>query len=94
MKKHAFDPLSFVAGAIFLIIAVAAVLETNVDYRLSKWALPASVLVLGVGLLAASFRGMRKDSGQEAEDLRPQTSDLRPEADDHGPGADGDTLVG
>jgi hypothetical protein len=80
MKKHTFDPLSFVAGAIFLMIAAAAVLNTNLDYELSGWVLPASVLVLGVGLLAASLRGIK------AEDHRPQTTDDRPEVD-------GDTLV-
>jgi hypothetical protein len=80
MKKHTFDPLSFVAGAIFLMISAAAVLNTDLDYELSGWVLPASVLVLGVGLLAASLRGMK------SEDLGPQTSDLRPEAEE-------DTLV-
>ena len=61
MKKHTFDPLSFVAGVIFLMISAAAVLKTDLDYELSGWILPASVLVLGVGLLAASLRGMRSD---------------------------------
>jgi hypothetical protein len=59
MKKHTFDPLSFVAGVIFLMIAAAPVLNRGLDYELSGWALPASVLVLGVGLLAASLRGIR-----------------------------------
>ncbi len=80
MKKHAFDPLSFIAGALFLMIAGASVLTTDLDYRLADWVFPASVLVLGVGLLAASFRGMR--SGDDGS----RTTDHRSEAED-------DTLV-
>ena len=72
MKKHAFDPLSFFAGTIFLMIAVASVIDTDIDIRLSEWLLPASALVLGVGLLVASLRGVRRgrdgaDSEAEAE---------------------------
>jgi hypothetical protein len=72
MKKHTFDPLSFIAGALFLIIATTSVFTADLDYQLSEWVFPASVLVLGVGLLAASLRGM----GQK-------TTDHRPEAEDH-----------
>jgi len=74
MKKHAFDPLSFVFGIIFLMIAVASLFTTDLDYRLSDWVLPASVLVLGIGLLAASFRGV-KSNGQETTEDRQQTTD-------------------
>lgn len=75
MKKHAFDPLSFFAGAMFLIIAVASVIDTDVDIRLSEWLLPVSALVLGIGLLVASLRGVRRgndgadpETGAEAEE--------------------------
>jgi len=74
MKKHAFDPLSFVFGIIFLTIAAASLFTTDLDYRLSDWVLPASVLVLGIGLLAASFRGV-KSNGQETTEDRQQTTD-------------------
>ncbi len=70
MKKHTFDPLSFIAGAIFLVIAAGSIFSTDIDYRLSEWVLPASVMVLGVGLLAASFRGMRKgDDGSRKSEV-------------------------
>jgi hypothetical protein len=89
MKKHTFDPLSFIAGAIFLLIAGGSVLNTDLDYRLSEWFLPASILVLGVGLLVGSLRGMRsKDSGQKTKDDRPQTTDTGQEAE-----SAGDTIV-
>jgi hypothetical protein len=84
MKKHNFDLLSFLAGAIFLMIAAASVLNTDLDYELSGWVLPAAVLVLGIGLLAASLRGMRtaEDNGRE-EDNGLRTTDDGPElADD------------
>jgi hypothetical protein len=89
MKKHNFDLFSFLAGAIFLMIATASVLNTDLHYELSGWVLPASVLVLGVGLLAASLRGMRnvEDNGPDSEE------DHRPQTTDHGPELADDSLV-
>lgn len=87
MKKHTFDPLSFTFGVIFLMIAVASLITTDLDYRLSDWVLPASVLVLGVGLLAASLRGIKggEDGSQESE-----VGNLQSEV---GAESDQDTLV-
>jgi len=82
MKKHAFDPLSFVFGIIFLMIAAASLFTTDLDYRLSDWVLPASVLVLGIGLLAASFRGV-KSNGQETTEDRQQTTEDRQQTTDN-----------
>ena len=73
MKKHAFDPLSFFAGSIFLMIAVASVIDTDVDIRLSEWLLPASALVLGVGLLVASLRGVRR--GKDGTELEAEVEE-------------------
>ena len=102
MKKHNFDPLSFIAGAILLAIAAGSLVTTDLDYQLSDWILPASVLVLGIGLLAASLRGLRaRDNGQETTDDRRQTTEGGPESEeddgprttDHGSEASEDTLV-
>ena len=82
MKKHTFDPLSFFAGSIFLMIAVASVIDTDVDIRLSEWLLPASALVLGVGLLVASLRGVRRStngSDSAPDDDGSRTTDDGPE---------------
>ena len=88
MKKHTFDPLSFIAGAILLVIAGGSLVNTNLDYRLEEWVLPASVLVLGIGLLAASIRGLT------ARDNGPQTTDNRQQTTDDGTDPEDDALVG
>ena len=87
MKKHNFDPLSFIAGAILLAIAGGSLVTTDLNFQLSDWVLPASVLVLGIGLLAASLRGLRaKDNGPQTTDDRQQTTDGGPDSEeDDGP---------
>ena len=91
MKKHAFDPLSFVFGIIFLMIAAGSLFTTDLDYRLSDWVLPASVLVLGVGLLAASFRGVKSKApeDQKSDDHGPEVQN----PENHESESESDTLV-
>lgn len=57
MKQHSFDPLSFLFGVFFLLMAGAAVFRQDIDWNVGIWVLPAVVLVLGIGLLASSLRG-------------------------------------
>ena len=57
MKQHSFDPLSFLFGVFFLLMAGAAVFRQDIDWNVGIWVLPAAVLVLGIGLLASSLRG-------------------------------------
>jgi hypothetical protein len=67
MKRHSFDPISFAAGFIFLLIAGAFAFSTDVDLRLDAWLIPVSLLVLGIGVVAASLRGFnRTDEAQGA----------------------------
>lgn len=56
MKRHAFDPLSFVFGVIFVAMAAAAAVNDQVDWNLGPWVLPAAILMLGIGLLASALR--------------------------------------
>jgi cytochrome c-type biogenesis protein CcmH/NrfF len=56
MKRHSFDPLSFVFGAFFVVMAAAAAFRDEIDWTVGLWVLPASILVLGIGLLASSLR--------------------------------------
>jgi hypothetical protein len=65
MKRHSFDPISFAAGFIFLLIAGAFAFSTDVDLRLDAWLIPASVLVLGIGLLVASVRSVKRPTTVE-----------------------------
>ena len=56
MKRHAFDPLSFVFGVVFLLMAGAAAFRADIDWNVGVWVLPAAVLVVGIGLLVSSLR--------------------------------------
>lgn len=57
MKRHRFDPLSFVFGVVFVLMALAATFRDQIDWDLGVWMFPAAVLVLGIGLLASGLRG-------------------------------------
>jgi len=58
MNQHPFNPWSFVAGALFLLLAVggAAVTADAVDPRDLFVAAPVALIVLGLGGLAMTFR--------------------------------------
>ncbi len=56
MKRHSFDPLSFLFGVFFVVLAGLAVWREEIDWNVGIWILPAAVLVLGVGLLVSSLR--------------------------------------
>ena len=60
MKPHRFDPLSFVFGVVFILMALAATFRDQIDWDLGVWMFPAAVLVLGIGLLASGLRGTRE----------------------------------
>jgi hypothetical protein len=66
MRRHGFDPLSFVFGAIFLLMAAGAVWNDQIEWDLGLWLLPAAVLVLGIGLLASALRGTTHDEATAA----------------------------
>ena len=65
MKRHAFDPLSFVFGVVFLLMAGAAAFRADIDWNVGVWVLPAAVLVVGIGLLVSSLRASVRDESVE-----------------------------
>lgn len=77
MKRHKFDPLSFVFGIILLLIAAAAIGNESLRWDLNAWVVPAAVLVLGIGLLASTLRSGSQDSGVDSADI---SSDSTPES--------------
>jgi small basic protein len=68
VKQHAFDPLSFVFGVVFVLMAVAAGLRDQIDWNLGVWVFPAAVLVLGIGLLASGLRGATEQPADTTDD--------------------------
>jgi hypothetical protein len=74
MKRHRFDPLSFVFGVIFLVIAGAAAWNQSFRWDINAWVLPAAVLLLGIALLASTLRSSSQDSGVQDGDMRPDST--------------------
>ena len=66
MKRHPFDPISFAAGIVFLLIAGTVAFGSRTNLSIEDWLIPASILVLGIGILAASLRGLRGTDSVEA----------------------------
>ena len=73
MKRHNFDPLSFVFGVIFILIAGSAAWNRSYDWDVAAWVIPAGVLVLGIGLLASTLRS--SDTPHEVTGADPESDD-------------------
>ena len=74
MKRHRFDPLSFVFGLIFLLVAGAAAWNQNFRWEINAWVLPAAVLFLGIALLASTLRSGSQDSGVDTADISSEST--------------------
>lgn len=57
MKRHGFDPSSFVFGLVFLLAAAGAAWSDQIDWNVGVWLFPIAIMVLGIGLLASALRG-------------------------------------
>ncbi len=67
MKRHPFDIISFAAGIAFLLLAAMVALGSDPDFGFDAWLIPVAFLVLGIGILAASVRGLRRTNGGETK---------------------------
>ncbi len=90
MKRHAFDPFSFVFGLLFAFLAVFVLSGNNLAdlYPLWVWTLPAMV----VGLLVILYGVRRLVASPADRDTWTERSDERPEQDSPvtGSGSDAD----
>ena len=68
MKRHPFDPVSFVFGLIFVLMAGAAAVNDEIDWDLAPWLIPAAVLMLGIGLLASAIRSSSNEEPPAIEE--------------------------
>ncbi len=75
MKRHSFDPISLAAGIIFLLIAGTFAFSSDIDLRTEAWLLPASFLILGIGLLASTVRMAMKPAPETAQKATDDPSD-------------------
>jgi len=74
MKRHGFDPLSFVFGAIFLLIAGAGAWNQSLRWDIGAWVLPAAALFLGIALLISTLRSGSQDSGVETAEISAESA--------------------
>jgi hypothetical protein len=60
MRRHELDPLSLVFGVVFLFISASYALTHTTGVRL-HWllAVPAALILVGIGVLALSVRRMQ-----------------------------------
>lgn len=64
MKRHPFDPISFVLGVVLVAAALGGVFADQLDPSIGKLILPGAALMLGIGLLASALRvTITKDDG-------------------------------
>jgi hypothetical protein len=78
MKRHRFDPLSFVFGAVFLLVAGVAVWNESFRWDINAWVLPFAALFLGIALLASTLRSNSQGSGVQNDEIRPESAPEAP----------------
>ena len=68
MKRHAFDPLSFIFGLLFVLVGLPLLLsESGIEFFEARWVFPAFLVVAGVVVLGtAQFSS--NDDNETAED--------------------------
>ena len=74
MKRHGFDPLSFVFGALLVLVAGAAFWNQSFRWEINAWMLPAAALFLGIALLISTLRSGAQDSGADAERIASEST--------------------
>lgn len=71
MKRHSFDVISFLFGALFVAAGVSAVLFDSAFSRFDgRWVWPIVLVVAGVAVLAATW-GRRDKADSEATEAGP-----------------------
>ena len=61
MKRHAFDPTSFLAGLVLGAIGLAYLLAEQADWDVDgRWVLPIALIGLGVAGVAGALGGLRR----------------------------------
>jgi hypothetical protein len=61
MKRHTFDPTSFLAGLVLGAIGLAYLLAEQADWDLDgRWVLPIALIGLGVAGVAGALGGLRR----------------------------------
>jgi hypothetical protein len=61
MKRHPFDVLSFVAGAVFVVLGVAFAIAGGDVVDQARWVWPAILLTLGAAGLTSVLRSASRE---------------------------------
>lgn len=68
MKKHDFDPVSFIFGALFLLGGIPMLVSNSAwDFFEQKWVFPAFLVVAGLVVLLTSQLSSRQAEADETE---------------------------
>lgn len=92
MRRHAFDPASFVLGLVITGVAVAYLVAEAQDRTVEgAWVLPLTLIGLGVAAVAA---GLNRALRRPPQPVGPELASESPVAAEPGPGSeDDDPLV-
>jgi hypothetical protein len=66
MKRHPFDPISFVSGALFLALGLLVFAGEAARVLSGTWLAPAAIIALGLLLLVAGWRSSRSSDDAPA----------------------------
>lgn len=61
MYRHRFDTISFIFGALFMVLAFIAPAREWLPDEFGRWIVPGAVLVLGIGLAVSAIATGRAD---------------------------------
>jgi len=66
MRRHRFDPISFVFGVLFTVFALAGLADVALPYVFDvRWLVPSLLVVVGLVLLVSSARSGGRDEAAE-----------------------------
>ena len=66
MKRHDLDLVSLIAGTVFLLVAVSALLEAASDVSVDlTWLVPVALVAIGVAGIAGALRRRPEPGGED-----------------------------
>ncbi len=92
MKRHAFDPVSMVAGLVFAAVAALYLVSEHSSFNVDgRWVLPLVLIGLGIGGVSgalASASRQRREQGPSAPEDNVSGADVDEPAEQSGSGAE------
>ncbi len=61
MERHRTDFVALTFSLLFIGVAMLAAFDMSFDWDAQDWVVPAAAMILGIGVLTATLRSIRKD---------------------------------